>query len=96
MSAMSDDKVREMFDACTRRLDDYHFVQCMRKPRCTCGLDLLKAAIRDNFDAAHEAGMRAGIERAAGVIATEPVPPGAFGLREKWCAAIRALLEGKP
>ena len=56
---MSDDKVREMFDACTRRLDDYHFVQCMRTPRCTCHLAIVKDAILANFNAMHNAGIAA-------------------------------------
>lgn len=62
---MSDDKVREMFDACTRRLDDYHFVQCMRTPRCTCHLAIVKDAILANFNAMHNAGIAAERERAA-------------------------------
>lgn len=64
-SALTKEQIREMFDNCMRRLDDYHFAQCARKPRCTCHLAIVKDAILANFNAMHNAGIAAERERAA-------------------------------
>ena len=60
--AMSDEQVRSMFESCMNRLNDYHFAQCMthsHSARCTCGLHVIKSAIRANFNAIQEAAYAA-------------------------------------
>ena len=66
-NGLTPEQIRAMFDNCMRRLDDYHFVQCMRRPRCTCHLAIVKDAILANFNAMHNAGIAAERERAARV-----------------------------
>jgi hypothetical protein len=67
-AALSDEQIRAMFESCMSRLNDYHFVQCMthsHSARCTCGLHVIKSAIRANFNAIQEAATRATAEACA-------------------------------
>lgn len=66
--AMSDEQVRSMFESCMNRLNDYHFAQCMthsHSARCTCGLHVIKSAIRANFNAIQEAAYAAATRETA-------------------------------